>query len=387
MATNQNLKRLCIFARNGNSFTRGFLKDNFGFFDADFSVLKKRGLLLETVRKVYSVPEDLIIRACREEWEKNLYVSILQKDFEEALKVLSELFNLKDLAHQFQYNYILFLISQIIELPEPWKTIAFTLSNEDIEPAKEDALNKVRDCAYRGEFLEATSILNRLSRKGECCGPCDEISKILLDLCLKRQIFENRILLEYLANDDYNSIKIFLDRATMRRKLSQQEETIVLYTKILLASKKFRVVPRELSVEVTSEEEMQLAGKFTSILNNRRSEQKFKKRIKNFNLDDILLIRIKREQDSSSYRECKRTMCVEHICFLYDVVNALENKDEALYQKVLEEFFEGDENQVQRFKEVLGEAFQKEDYTELCRLFDEIYLKSFNEENKGGFTV
>lgn len=388
MATKQDLSRLCLFTDVKNSFTRRELKDNFNFSEGDFSLLKRKGFILETGPKIYSVQTWFIEKNFRTEFENELRDSISKSEFLKALSVLGKLFSLQDTERTFQYNFILFLISQAVDIGEPWCHIVRNLVLEDIRAESKSPLeNLSRELAFRGEFVESLSVLHRIQKEPRVLDFYDDLAIMLMAAVLNRRMNEKMALFECIQNNDIERLNSMLSHFSTKRHLGEHEKVTQIYGQVLAATQRFGVKPRKFKTDFTTERELIFVGDFDKIAEMKRKELKFKRTLKNPNIAEMLLVRLRRI--ASDKKKGPLEMCVVPMCALYELVTHLEREDYESASTSLERFLGrlGIENRKSSLLETVLGSCKNGDYGEACRLFDSLYLSHIASATKAEMYV
>lgn len=295
MATRKNLNRLCADAYDKESFGRIELKDEYGFKDADFSVLKKQGLLVEIDKGLYTVCKEMSLKFYKRRLEEEILRLVQNGEYDEIIFVLEELFGIASSDDEVkEYNYILFLLSQAVDLLEPWRHIAMGLSIEDILTCEEGSANSLRIEVFEGFYVSFLERFYRLLRSGMKCDVFGKIVYGLVEYNAQKDKALNSQLVDLALGGNFGGVREMLENISGKRKLTTYEYRALNYARVLESMKKYRILPK-LGDSCESEESLFMAGNFKGLMEKRKDETRARKTLSGPCVADVILVRINRE--------------------------------------------------------------------------------------------
>lgn len=176
--------------------------------------------------------------------------SIKDKNYEEAFQFLESLLKVDDKFYIADFNYYLYLLSMITELPENLKECARLLKYEDIEISIHDKryndtnlFNEIRLYSMKKRFSYALSLLKKLINNLHYIKVEDIIMKTLLSQAAYVEINNKKILLKLIREKNYEAVSNFLFDEQARRSLSILEKKILQLSLQYLYIQEHSIIP------------------------------------------------------------------------------------------------------------------------------------------------
>ena len=176
--------------------------------------------------------------------------SIKDKNYEEAFQFLESLLKVDDKFYIADFNYYLYLLSMITELPENLKECARFLKYEDIEISIHDKrykdtnlFNEIRLYSMKKRFSYALSLLKKLINNLHYIKVEDIIMKTLLSQAAYVEINNKKILLKLIREKNYEAVSNFLFDEQARCSLSILEKKILQLSLQYLYIQEHSIIP------------------------------------------------------------------------------------------------------------------------------------------------
>ena len=177
--------------------------------------------------------------------------SIQTEDFERTFELYEYLTKTENEFYAIDFNYYLYLLNHITDVPEKYKEFARYMSLEDIRISNNDkrfkdipVQNKIRTSAFQKRFSWAIKQLNDLIYQHGSCTTQDVIAKTLLQEASRADAMHREHIIDLIKEKDYEEIERYLmcDRYS-KCGLKKVEECVARLAKVLMEIKESKKVP------------------------------------------------------------------------------------------------------------------------------------------------
>lgn len=266
MIISENIDKLCELVINGEELTTKKLNEN-GFSSKNITELIEKGYLIRIKRGYYNFYEiNSLILYGKRLLKNNRYSSALEcfetcygidpnnkdvnmqlflcniliKNYIKALKYLENLYVNNQLM-VVDYNFYIFLLNFVIELPNMYREYAKNLGFDDLMIDYNEKFdnkfflqNKVRLSVFNQRFILALKQYNEFTKdKTKLEAPEIIIKKILRQL-IEIQIISKEKILGLIKNKKYEEVKNYLNNLQTRYNLSISDKYILILIDTLL---------------------------------------------------------------------------------------------------------------------------------------------------------
>ena len=277
MITEENLAQMHNVAVEQIEITTKELKE-MGFTSNDLTKMVRTGQLIRIKTGYYEVPvkelhaygKDLIkkkdmekavkcFKTCYELEPNNInvllqlfYQSIIGEEYEDALKYFDGIFNSNDTNdNNIADNYLyLYLLGYITDIPDKYKTLLDSISEEDIMLTKKslmypdvDEINRCRKDILEHKFKPVMNKLHSMSTGRKFSSIRELILRELLDKANKEKIQSTSLIYSYIEKKDYESVMLTLEAEKDVKGLSLLYEYLLVIAHDYLEIKTTEKVP------------------------------------------------------------------------------------------------------------------------------------------------
>ena len=277
MVTQDKILLIYDMILQGKSLTTKELNAN-GFTANDINVLIKQNVVVRVKWGLYALKDvnllvsygcnlasqkkydgaQLCFEKCYEMDKTNYYVNsqiffsaIRNKNYAKALEVYQSLINDEKPINKANTQLYLYLLNQIIELPEDYCKIASNLTYDDIRiPYKDEKINNqicqnnIRKLLISFNFVNAFQQLREVLSSGTKIRINDVILRELLNQCLDAHLSYQLYTVECIQNRQYSKLISNLSTKKEKSILNKYDEYVLRLAKIIIQLKESSVFPQ-----------------------------------------------------------------------------------------------------------------------------------------------
>ena len=177
--------------------------------------------------------------------------NISQKNYDKAFEFFEILKKSDNVYYQLDYNYYLYLLSIITEIPEKYNEQVrnFTINDIKVSPLdkryKDYALqNKIRINALKRGFAYALQCLKDLTEKHSKISLQDKIARVLLFQAATKEAESKTLIINMIKQRRYADIIVHLQNKQRRHNLSDKEKYILKLTNAYIKIFDTRIIPQ-----------------------------------------------------------------------------------------------------------------------------------------------
>lgn len=348
-----------------------------GFTSNDINVLIKQNIVVRVKWGLYALKDvnllvsygcnlanqkryddaQLCFEKCYTMDKTNYYVdsqiflsAIRSKNYAKALEVYQSLINDEKPINKANTQLYLYLLNQIIELPEDYCKIASNLTYDDIRiPYKEEKIdnqicqNNIRKLLINHNYVEAFQQLRKLLSSGTKVRINDVILRELLDQCLDAHLSYQLYTVEFVQNKQYSELISNLSAKKERFVLNKNDEYVLRIAKNIIQIKESSVFPqiKEGQIkdvfEAIDNDDYELALKFSCDFDKQNNFDDSKSAI-NLLLKDIVQLKEKLSIEQKEKEDKQSSLNNQNKLFSQTVISLMNllvnNKLDEAYKQI-----------------------------------------------------